>query len=116
MKLKNFLLLLSSFGVSALLASHPASAWTPKEAPISTKWAKQVDPKNPYYFDRLGNPITYEALLKIAPADAEAMVTAEKMGERYDAAEAAMGAFVNDIFPEDAARRLRDAADLRFPS
>jgi hypothetical protein len=51
---------------------------------------KQVDPKNPYYFDRLGNPITYDALLKIAPADAEAMVTAEKMGERYDAAEGAM--------------------------
>ncbi|RQH06402.1 protocatechuate 3,4-dioxygenase [Paraburkholderia dinghuensis] len=51
---------------------------------------KQVDPKNPYYFDRLGNPTTYEELLKIAPADSEAMVTAEKMGERYDQAEAAM--------------------------
>ena len=29
---------------------------------------RQVDPKNPYYFDRLGNPVTYEALLKAAPA------------------------------------------------
>ncbi|MGF6482527.1 hypothetical protein [Paraburkholderia sp. JPY419] len=51
---------------------------------------KQVDPKNPHYFDRLGNPTTYEALLKIAPTDSEAMVSAERMGERYDQAEAAM--------------------------
>ncbi|MGN5478302.1 hypothetical protein ACTMU2_18760 [Cupriavidus basilensis] len=51
---------------------------------------RQVDPKNPHYFDRAGNPTTCEALLAIAPDDAEAMVTPERMGERYDQAEAAM--------------------------
>ncbi|OLL31007.1 protocatechuate 3,4-dioxygenase [Burkholderia sp. SRS-W-2-2016] len=51
---------------------------------------KQVDPKNPHYFDRQGNPTTYAQLLDSAPAEAEAMVTDEKMGERYDRVEAAM--------------------------
>ncbi|NUA31252.1 protocatechuate 3,4-dioxygenase [Cupriavidus basilensis] len=51
---------------------------------------RQVDPKNPHYFDRAGNPTTYEALLAVAPPDAETMVTPERMGERYDQAEAAM--------------------------
>ena len=49
-----------------------------------------IDPKNPHYYDRAGNPTSYEQLLVIAPEQAEAMVTPEKMGERYDAAEAAM--------------------------
>ena len=49
-----------------------------------------IDPKNPHYYDRAGNPTSYEQLLAIAPQKAEAMVTPEKMGERYDAAEAAM--------------------------
>ena len=49
-----------------------------------------IDPKNPHYYDRAGNPTSYEQLLAIAPQQAEAMVTPEKMGERFDAAEAAM--------------------------
>src|SRR6478735_4312548 len=48
-----------------------------------------IDTKNPHYYDRNGNKTDYEAL-PAAPAGAEAMVTPEKMGERYDAAEAAM--------------------------
>jgi len=49
-----------------------------------------IDPKNPHYFDRQGEPTTYAQLLDCAPADAEEMVTSQKMGERYDQAEAAM--------------------------
>jgi hypothetical protein len=49
-----------------------------------------IDPKNPHYYDRAGNRTSYEQLLAIAPQQAEAMVTPEKMGERFDAAEAAM--------------------------
>jgi len=49
-----------------------------------------IDAKNPHYYDRNGDKTDYEALLAAAPAGAEAMVTPEKMGERYDAAEAAM--------------------------
>jgi len=51
---------------------------------------RQVDPKNPHYYDREGKPTTYEQLLAAAPADAEAMVTPERMGERFDRVEAAM--------------------------
>jgi len=51
---------------------------------------KQTDPKNPHYFNRAGEPVNYKDLLAIAPEDAEATVTPEKMGERYDRAEAAM--------------------------
>jgi 3-O-methylgallate 3,4-dioxygenase len=49
-----------------------------------------VDQKNPYYFDEAGERVTYAELLERAPAEAETMVTPEKMGERYDQAEAAM--------------------------
>ena len=49
-----------------------------------------IDTKNPHYYDRNGDKTDYEALLAAAPAGSEAMVTPEKMGERYDAAEAAM--------------------------
>lgn len=49
-----------------------------------------IDPKNPHYYDRVGNPTSYDALLAVAPKEAEAMVTPDRMGERYDAAEAAM--------------------------
>ena len=49
-----------------------------------------VDPKNPHYYDKAGNHVTYGDLLERAPADAEAMVTPERMGERYDQSEAAM--------------------------
>ncbi|MFT0169983.1 protocatechuate 3,4-dioxygenase [Paraburkholderia mimosarum] len=51
---------------------------------------RAVDPKNPHYFDRAGNHVSYGDLLERAPREAEAMVTPEKMGERYDQAEVAM--------------------------
>ncbi|MEX3927416.1 protocatechuate 3,4-dioxygenase [Paraburkholderia sp. BR10936] len=51
---------------------------------------RAVDPKNPHYYDKAGNHVTYGDLLERAPADAEAMVTPERMGERYDQSEAAM--------------------------
>ena len=51
---------------------------------------RAVDPKNPHYFDKAGNHDSYGELLERAPREAEAMVTPEKMGERYDQAEAAM--------------------------
>ncbi|MEX3689687.1 protocatechuate 3,4-dioxygenase [Paraburkholderia sp. BR14263] len=51
---------------------------------------RAVDPKNPHYYDKAGNHVTYGDLLERAPADAEAMVTPERMGERYDRSEAAM--------------------------
>ena len=51
---------------------------------------RDIDPKNPHYFDRAGNKTDYDALLAAAPADAEAMVTPQKMGERFDQAQAAM--------------------------
>lgn len=51
---------------------------------------RAVDPKNPHYYDRAGERTSYEALLAQAPAHAESMVTPEQMGERFDAAEAAM--------------------------
>lgn len=53
---------------------------------------KLIDPKNVHYYDKQGNKTDYAALLAAAPAGSEAMVTPEKMGERYDAAEAAMDA------------------------
>lgn len=49
-----------------------------------------VDQKNPYYFDETGARVTYAQLLERAPEEAESMVTPDKMGERYDQAEAAM--------------------------
>ncbi|HTR07822.1 MAG TPA: protocatechuate 3,4-dioxygenase [Paraburkholderia sp.] len=51
---------------------------------------RAVDPKNPHYFDKAGNHVTYGELLELASAEAETMVTPERMGERYDQAEAAM--------------------------
>lgn len=51
---------------------------------------KLIDPKNAHLFDKEGNKTTYEALLAAAPADAAGRVTPERMGERFDAAEAAM--------------------------
>jgi hypothetical protein len=49
-----------------------------------------IDVKNPHYYDREGNRTDYAALLAQAPAGAEAMVTPGKMGQRFDAAQAAM--------------------------
>ena len=59
-----------------------------------------IDTKNAHYHDRNGDKTDYEALLAAAPAGSEAMVTPEKMGERYDAAEAAM---------DHLGQRIRDA-------
>ena len=53
---------------------------------------RTIDPKNPHYYDRHGDKTRYEVLLAAAPAGAEAMVTPERMGERWDQAEAAMDA------------------------
>jgi hypothetical protein len=49
-----------------------------------------IDTKNAHYFDQQGEKTDYPTLLARAPAGSEAMVTPEKMGQRYDAAEAAM--------------------------
>ena len=38
-----------------------------------------IDPKNPHYYDRAGNPTSYDALLAVAPKEAEAMVTADRI-------------------------------------
>jgi 3-O-methylgallate 3,4-dioxygenase len=59
-----------------------------------------IDTKNAHYYDRSGRKTDYEALLAAAPPGAEAMVTPEKMGERFDAAQAAM---------DELSRRIRDA-------
>jgi len=61
---------------------------------------RAIDPKNVHYYDKHGNKTDYDALLAAAPAGTEAMVTPEKMGERYDAAEAAM---------DQLSQRIRDA-------
>lgn len=53
---------------------------------------RQIDTQNPHYYDQAGHKTSYDALLAAAPADAEAMVTPERMGERFDASEAAMDA------------------------
>lgn len=50
----------------------------------------QVDPKNPYYFDRQGRPCSYDQLLAMAPPNAAEMVAPERMAERFDQAQAAM--------------------------
>ncbi|MEJ8812948.1 protocatechuate 3,4-dioxygenase [Variovorax ureilyticus] len=59
-----------------------------------------IDTKNPHYYDKSGAKTDYEALLAAAPAGSEAMVTPEKMSERFDAAEAAM---------DELGRRIREA-------
>jgi hypothetical protein len=59
-----------------------------------------IDTKNAHYYDKNGNKTDYDTLLASAPAGAEAMVTTEKMGERYDACEAAM---------DQLSQRIKDA-------
>lgn len=49
-----------------------------------------ADRRNPHLFDREGQQLTYDELLERAPADSAAMVTPDKMGERYDQAQAAI--------------------------
>ena len=51
---------------------------------------KLIDPTNVHYYDKQGNKTDYAALLAAAPPGSEAMVTPQRMSERYDAAEAAM--------------------------
>jgi hypothetical protein len=51
---------------------------------------KQIDPKNPYYYDRQGNKTDFESLMRHATPETEAMVTPEKMSQRFDEAQAAM--------------------------
>jgi 3-O-methylgallate 3,4-dioxygenase len=58
-----------------------------------------IDTKNPHYYDRQGDKTDYASLLAAAPPDSEALVTPEKMGARFDAAQAAMdqlGARIRD--------------------
>ena len=43
----------------------------------------EVDPKNPHYYDRAGNHVSYQDLLASAPADSSARVTPDIMGARY---------------------------------
>jgi len=59
-----------------------------------------IDTKNPHYYDKRGAKTDYDALLAAAPPESEAMVTPEKMGERFDAAQAAM---------DELGRRIRQA-------
>lgn len=61
---------------------------------------KVIDPKNAHYYDKAGNKTDYEALLAAAPAGSSAMVSPEKMGERFDAAQSAM---------DELGQRIRDA-------
>lgn len=61
---------------------------------------REMDTKNVHYYDKNGDKTDYDALLAAAPAGTEAMVTAEKMGDRYDAAEAAM---------DQLSQRIKDA-------
>ena len=59
-----------------------------------------IDTKNAHYYDKNGSKTDYDALLAAAPPGSDALVTPEKMGERYDAAEAAM---------DHLGQRIRDA-------
>ncbi|WP_119157077.1 protocatechuate 3,4-dioxygenase [Caldimonas tepidiphila] len=59
-----------------------------------------IDTKNAHYYDKQGNRTDYEALLAAAPPGSEALASPEKLGERYDAAEAAM---------DEVGRRVRKA-------
>ena len=47
MNCKNFSSRLALAGAFMALSCLPALAWTPKKAPISTKWATLVNPRNP---------------------------------------------------------------------
>ena len=49
-----------------------------------------IDTRNTHYYDRQGAKTDYAALLAAAPAGTDAMVTPEKMGERFDASQRAM--------------------------
>jgi len=76
---------------------------------------RAVDPKNPHYFDKAGNHVSYGDLLERAPGEAEAMVTPEKMGERYDQAEAAMDELRDRIRAAKLDVRQEPDADVHYP-
>lgn len=61
---------------------------------------REIDTRNPHYYDKRGDKTSYAQLLADAPPDAHAIVSPERMGERYDAAQIAM---------DGLARRIRDA-------
>lgn len=58
---------------------------------------KLIDPKNAHLYDRQGNKTSYEALLAASNAADAERVSPERMGERFDAAEAAMDALAERI-------------------
>jgi Catalytic LigB subunit of aromatic ring-opening dioxygenase len=58
---------------------------------------RSVDVRNTHYFDKSGNKTNYAALLALAPANAESMVTPERMGERYDEVDAAINSLRDRI-------------------
>lgn len=51
---------------------------------------KEADKRNAHFYDRAGTHLTYDQLLARAPEGSDAMVTPDKMGERYDQAQAAI--------------------------
>jgi 3-O-methylgallate 3,4-dioxygenase len=53
---------------------------------------KVIDTKNAHYYDKQGRKTDYDTLLAATPPGTEAMVTPEKMSERFDASQAAMDA------------------------
>ncbi|MEZ5649316.1 MAG: protocatechuate 3,4-dioxygenase [Burkholderiaceae bacterium] len=58
---------------------------------------READRRNPFLYDHSGEHRSYDELLAVAPADAESVVTPEKMSERFDRAEAAMDALAERI-------------------
>ena len=52
---------------------------------------RDIDPKNPHYFDKQGRPTDYAALLAATPPGlADALATPEHLSQRFDEAQAAM--------------------------
>ena len=52
---------------------------------------RQIDTKNPFYFDKQGNKTDYAALLAATPpGEAERLASPEILSQRYDVAQAAM--------------------------
>lgn len=51
---------------------------------------RDIDRRNPFYFDKAGRKTDYAALLAAAPPGAEALQTPALLGQRHDAAQLAM--------------------------
>ena len=58
---------------------------------------REIDVKNPFYFDRQGNKTDYQTLLAAAPPHARALSSPAVLGERFDASQAAMDALGDRI-------------------